>query len=287
MKKILETRDRITKAIAQAFPKRIKLEGKAFQRALDIFRDNLGIPTLDRDTLEDSMMPVLGEAPTAEQWKTLAHRLAGNAVRLRNRRHVLPWSFQRFDEWVPIQVMGLRYARNGRGELGVMLTLKIMAGTPCPKLLFQFWSLKKCRFMSKHLGFERHRGRNEKNPLRFPYESPRQLVTLRFLALIDTELSEQEPYFAQIEFSNSTEEWNRGQIKRRARLVFECPKQFPLTLRCHNCPIGYLTCPAGTHAQDYEIKPCPKCGEQQAFFDKELPDTMCIDCHIKHVYTDR
>lgn len=254
-----------------------------FKKAVQIFKDNLGIPTLREEILEESLTPLLGTAPTKEVWKETAHRLAGNSVRLRNHRVVLPWSLQRFDEWVPVQIMGLRYARGGRGKMGVQFTLKIMAGTPCPKIFFQFWSFKKCRYLSSKFGFQRFRG---KEPPKHFYENPKQLVTLRFLALVDSNLSDREPYVTEIEFPPSVEDWNRRQNHRRTRLEFKCPKGYPRELKCHDCPIGYVHCPAGTHAQDYSIEPCPKCGEKQAFFDADLPDTMCLDCHIKHVYTD-
>lgn len=267
----------------EAFPKRRVLEKERFFEAVKIFQDNLGIAGLRQEIVEESLTPLLGTAPTPETWKETAHRLAGNAVRLRNHRVVLPWNLQRFDEWVPAQIMRMRYERGGRGKMGVTFTFKILAGTPCPKLIFQFWSLKKCRYLSTRFGFERWRGRE---PPKHFYESPKQFVTLRALLLIDSGLSEREPYATEIEFPPSLEDWNKRQIHRRTRLDFKCPQDYPRTLKCHDCPIGYQNCPAGTHPQDYSIEPCPRCGEQEAFFDADLPDTMCLDCQIKHAYSD-
>lgn len=287
--RIIENRNLLAEVLRFEYRDKV-VTGAEFQRFVDICEDAILplVRALDRSTLVDSLRHLAGTVFTEKVIVDTAHRLMGNLPLLRCRRKVVPWHHQRFFEWVPIQVLSVRRSRNEHGQVGAMLTLKCMAGTPCPLLLLQWWSLKKCRYASREFGFSRPKGSNSRYPPKFPYVVPEQLTTLRFLGLVDPAKSTSEPMIVLVDSDASTRRWNLQQLKRRARIGFECPQDFPRHFPCHTCPIGYVHCIAATHRYDYEERPCPACDRKDAVWDIDVSSSLCIQCYMtKHVYPHR
>lgn len=236
------------------------------------------------DVLADSIRAEAGRVLDAETLVALAHRLAGNLARLASCRPVPPWHVQRFPEWVPVQVLGCARARGGKGQMGALFRFKVMAGTPCPRVVLQWWSNRRCLYHARDFGLAVGRARG-KTP-RLPYEAPEQFATLRLAALIDPALSRAEPAFAEVKFpaGRSIAGWNRTQLRRRLRLGFACPEGYPDDFPCHRCHRGYRSCPAGTHRDDYVERPCPLCGLPDAVWDPESPFEGCVDCATYKAY---
>ena len=270
------------------------VRGDQFDRVCDIFWEslvpgNLGSDKIPYDKLVDSLRHLAGRVLTHELAEEAAHRIAGNLPRLRRGLKVVPWHVQRFYEWVPVQIMGTRKARNSKNEMGSLLTLKILAGTPCPMTILQWWSNRKCRHLSRDFGFSRPPGRRALHPPKFPYSDPAQLVQMRFLALVDPTKSEREPVLTDIEFTPSLSAWNRGVIDRRFRVDFDCPLSLPVTFGCHQCPIGYgpenkKPCAAACHRYTFTQRLCPVCQDEEALWDQEIPANMCVNCFNLSVY---
>jgi hypothetical protein len=232
----------------------------------------------------ESVRYLVGARLTAAAVAELAHRLAGNRQRLRERRPVAPWAAQRWPEWVPVQILAVRRARDARDrDDGASLSFKIMAGTPCPIAVPQWWSLQRCRFLSRTFGFSRPMRRVSGMPPKYPYSVPEQLVNLRVEMLVDPEKSVREPYLDATRIVPSLAEWNREVLRRRFRVDpgYECPEGYPHDLPCHRCHVGYLRCPAATHRLDYERAPCPQCGRADAWWDPESRSGVCVRCTIK------
>lgn len=274
----------------------VPVRGEQFDRVCDIFWEslapsNLGSDKIPYDKLADSLRYLAGRILTPELAEEAAHRIAGNLPNLRRGMRVVPWHIQRFYEWVPVQIMGVRKARNGRNEMGAMLSIKILAGTPCPMTILTWWSNRKCRHLSREFGFSCPPGKRQLLPPKYPYSDPAQLVQMRFSALVDPTKSDREPVLTEIEFPPALSEWNRGVIRRRFREegVFDCPLSLPVTFGCHHCPMGYgleneSPCAAACHRYDYDERPCPVCGEEKALWDREIPANMCVNCHVRSVY---
>lgn len=272
------------------------VRGEQFDRVCNIIWEslsvrNLGNEKIPYDKVVDSLRHLAGRVLTPELAEETAHRIAGNIPNLRRGRTVVPWHVQRFYEWVPVQIMTVRKARNSRNELGATLFVKILAGTPCPLTVMTWWSNRKCRSLSLEFGFSRISRRRQVLPPKYPYSDPAQLVQMRFLALVDPTRSEKEPVLTEIEFPPALHLWNRGVLQRRFREsgVFNCPLGLPLTFNCHQCPVGYgrentKPCAAACHRYSYEEKPCPVCSNQDALWDKEIPANMCVNCYTMSVY---
>lgn len=247
-----------------------------FDAFVTLVREALGARLRD-DVVAES---VRGDVATLtpDTLRTMAHRLAGNVVRLRQGRPALPWTAQRWREWVPVQVMAVRRSRSGKGKLGVDVVMKYLAGTPCPLVVTDWWSLSRCRFYAKGFGFSRsHR---EGRPAASVFVAPEQLVTLRFVGMVDPDASEGEPRVTKLRFASgaAVAGWNRAQLRRRGRVGFPCPAGFPVTFPCHACHVGYEQCPAATHRKTFTEGACRSCGRADALFDPESASLVCVTC---------
>ncbi len=260
-----------------------QVTGERFQRLAQVVYETLPAG-VDFQALLDSLRAVTGMWPTKAQLRDLAHRLAGNVPDLKARRAVPAWAVQRHYEWVPLTVTRVRRAKNASGKIGVTVTFKVMAGSACPLLIERFWSSKQCAYFARHMGFSRPPAPNAKYPPRYPYLAPEEFTTLRLYGLLDPKLSGAEPVFEKVRFPPSVLAFNKEQLKYRARgRGYECPKRFPLTVRCHRCPIGYEACRVGCHAKTYVTQDCPLC-KQAAPFDPEQKSPYCVNCTTKAVY---
>jgi hypothetical protein len=274
------------------------VEGKRFEKLLRLAAEILP-GKVERPALYDSLRGCLGEVMTAERAQEIGWRLAGNLPRLRLGRAAPPWHVQKFLEWVPLHVVGCRPELRGRGKRGVLYSFRVLGGSPCPRILQQWFSVKWCRVVAVDFGFS-PRGRRPK----FPYSAPEQIVGLRFCGLVDPELSGGEPVFrVPLEVSKARglrahghafpgycRDYNRGALERRFRTepaVFDCPRDLPRDYPCHRCPSGFGGaggCPAATHRAEWAVRPCPRCDLEAAFFDPELPGDLCVDCHRREAY---
>ena len=259
-----------------------QLTGPVFDRCLAIAK--IVLPAdIELTVLETSLSTTAGEVFTNKLIAQTACRLAGNLPRLRERYPALPWTTQRFNEWVPVQITAVRFQRGGkRREPGIVLTAWVMAGTPCPLSSEKWWSLKQCRLYSSNLGF----AAPWRNPA-FTLRDPRQFVNLRMEVLFEPEKCKDRLWFEYAEVPSAMVKWNKERIKYRARLEpkYACPHNKPDSQLCHFCEIGYERCPAAVHRKDFVVGICEVC-EKTAFIDPELPG-ICVNCrtayrHDKH-----
>jgi hypothetical protein len=114
--------------------------------------------TIDLQTLEDSLRHVAGTHMTEELLDAVAWRMAGNHLRLKDRRAVPPWHVQKTHEWVPVTIVSCRRQRNAKNNPGAMYGFRIVAGTPAGLLTFNWWSAKYARYLASKLGFSLYRG---------------------------------------------------------------------------------------------------------------------------------
>jgi hypothetical protein len=221
-------------------------------------------------------------------------RIAGNLHTLRAGKPVSPWVAQGASEWVPAQItkVQLRRQRYDSGELGHEFVFQILAGSSCPLVVRQWWSLRRTHYVARYRD-------SDKNGFMFPtrrnratrpklFADARQLVSLRCLLLIEEEYCEpKEPGFRQISFSSSIAQWNSKMNLRRARLTAEygCPFNYSPLSPCYTCFRGLNQCPLATHALTYEYRPCPRCKEAEAAFDPAENWTVCLACHETSVKT--
>lgn len=238
--------------------------------------------------LEDSLRHLAGIKLTRELIDETSWRIAGNVKRLKRRWAVPPWHVQRLPEWVPVQITSCRRVKNKYGKIGALFGFRILAGTPCPRMTFKWWSLRQCRFLAPDFGFHKPQFRDVHHVVR-PFSAPEQFVLLRCYVLIDPVMSASEPVFSMPAFPGGVRDWNMEVIKKRLRvdLGYVCPRGFPNTFRCHLCPAGYVNCGAATHRHDWVKGLCNGCNNAEAWFDKELSNDLCVDCAITKAYKER
>lgn len=224
------------------------------------------------DAVFESMRYVAGQQLTPLACLELAWRLAGNIPRLREGRPAPPWASQPEDEWVPVSVCRCLPRRNHRHKLGYHYTFRVLAGTPCPMVIYNFWAETAVRVVSRAIGFTPPWGK-------YPLQRGPQFVGLRMLVKIEAQRSMHTPTFFEVRCPQSLFRWNRQNVlKLRFRDGMTCPRGW--THACHQCVIGYRECPAGTHRENYTRGFCDKCG-QHGFFDPDRRTDHCIQCDDK------
>jgi hypothetical protein len=266
---------------------------------VQVLSQNLSSRILSRIVIEAVRKHVAGTQLDKRGLYEFCWRMAGNERRMMDGRHVLPWTGQPMKEWVPAQVIRARARRGGAraSKLGYEFYFQILAGTPCPQIITQWWSLRKCRYMAcrkqpdgrpNGWGFSRRRGqRLNAAPVLYPYLDPRQFVTLRCDLLLEPELSDEAPGFRQFGFTSSLETYNREQQKWRARRDRQhaCQEKFdPRDVPCHLCPIGLEHCRAAVHRKTYIYQPCPECGQADQPFDPDDSSKACVECRERAVF---
>ena len=225
------------------------------------------------DTLFESVRYLSGQRLTWAPSAQLAWRLAGNISQLKNGVPVHPWTVQRADEWVPLQVLRATKTRDRRNNFVFNMLFRVMAGTSCPMKINGVWSTRAARAIASQLGFSRPWGS-------YPYRSPYDLVGLRLMGMIEAARSRTAPEFHEIYCSDSFRKWNRDNVlKLRLRVGRKCPNNF--TFACRQCAYGYDVCAAATHPKTYQTGDCHKCGNSAALFDPEDNSAVCMGCTEK------
>lgn len=257
-----------------------------FEQLIELCMDNTGLARPDYVTFRESLRYLAGEKLREGGIEILAQRLAGNIQRLRDGHAVRPWSKQTVAEWVPVQALSVQRVPHDKWGVAARLTLKILAGSPCPAVCRVLWSVKRCRVLARDLGFRQY-GRRRDDPPPFPYAVPEELTTFRWEMLVDPDLSEREPVLTDFRVRPALQQWNRQQLKRRMRIDFACMANHPPNFPCWECSVGYLACPAGTHRHNWKVKKCHECGDAEALWDYELSRANCIACYLRDLHRRR
>lgn len=229
-------------------------------------------PGILRDAVYETARQLLDVELTPAVYQRFAWRLAGNLPTLRAGRPVLPWTVQIENEWVPVQIIKADLDKNRRDELGHTMYMRILAGTPTGMVTSRFFTRRFAFALARRLGFSKRNGH-------FPYTDPSQLVNLRLTAEIDAAKSTTEPRFSQMLGTPAVIDANRELLRLRLHLD-PCPNGWRHP--CHNCVVGYLTCPAATHRQDYVKAMCHSCSTE-AYFDPDSTSGKCVACERRDV----
>ena len=223
-------------------------------------------PSLEPQVITDSCMYLLGQELRPEELSRLAWRLSANARRLKNGHPVLPWQGQDGYEWVPAQIINWTIGKSRHGKIGAHFDFRILMGLAAGLKTRQFWTTRYCRVFASRMGFDAHPGG------KYPFIDVRQMANLRLY--VRTLPGTVDLSFDLLGFPGSVLEWNRPIIKRRSRLEFQCPRNYPFEQYCHTCPVGLDQCDAAVHPRSYTVKPCPGC-HKPAWFDR---GALCVDC---------
>lgn len=227
------------------------------------------------DVMFESFKHLGGTVLTPGALRMEAWRIAGNAHLLRNQHPAAIWTHQRFDEWVPVQVIDCKIKRTPRQKkLGAEFSARILAGTPCSLIARFFWTRGFCNNFSRHLGFT-------PSWKQLPFKRMDELVGLRFHGLARAERSERdrarEPGFEHVAMAGELLRHNRAVLRKRARLDgFKCPKGF--THACYRCPVGYRECEVATHPESFLRDDCAVCNRTGWFDPRMIPLGICVEC---------
>ena len=262
-----------------------KLAGVVFQQFVRFVFSQVSLALqmslLQFDVIQESLRPYAGTTLTQTSAVDLMHRLLGNKWTLKENKPVRPYARVEGKEWVPIQIMRADTCSHSKKGDGFNMTFKVLAGFPTLETTTAWWSRAYCRFVAwKMFGMVKTQQPGTRKQETFRYKHGMDLVTLRLSALIDYDKSEKLLVFLELISTQGLMRWNKEQMRYRARKTdaYKCPQNYPLTVACHTCPIGYLQCRAGCHPATYAVKLCPSCATE-AYFDEGLAQDLCINCY--------
>lgn len=191
------------------------------------------------DVVRESVRELAGQTMADNNIVRTCWRLAGNVDWLRKGVEVPPWHVQRYEEWVPVQVLAATRERR-RNRWYSTYRMRVLAGTSCPLQISKSWVDAFIPILARRLGFSAPWGKH-------PLKSTVELVNLRFYVLCAPSLSRGSPGFEHVACGPGMIKWNRELIKQRRRIDFQCPEGF--AHHCYQCPVGYMDCSAATHRE--------------------------------------
>ena len=226
--------------------------------------------TVSRAALSESLRVMAGTDMTQRTARELAWRLAGNVDKLIAGEPAFPWAGQFSDEVVPVRVERMRFEKRQKTK-GYVLYCRALAGSPCPMVFPQFFSLRSFRAVCRTLGFSAPWGQ-------YPMATPLYFVNLVFFAHLEASRSAETPYFKTISASAGLVTHNKPKIAVRCR-VKPCPLGYKH--ECSKCWMGYNECPAAIHPRTLVQRPCTQCAAV-GFFEPEDEGAICLNCQAAH-----
>lgn len=284
---VFRRRDQLMKALASRYAG-VTLEGAAFGLFVE---DVCGeLPAACRsEAVAQSLFEFVGSSPTSKELFGTFWRLAANVKSLCIGEVIHPWNEQKKKEWAPVQVLDVEPRRFFK-KIVYDISAQVLSGGACPLRLHQKWSTKKVFHLAQFRDeqgngfmFSRRKGGFSRSLPKYIFESAKQLYGLRFLALLDPDLSEDGPGFQEIGFTSSISSYNRDLIRRRARLEdpYGCPYGLPDVLPCYSCHRGREDCQMACHAKTYVPKTCPSCEVESYFDPRDVISMFCVNCTDK------
>jgi len=151
-----------------------------------------------------------------------AYRLAGNAALIKAGEAVLPWSFQREDEWVFCRIVKAELKLGRKEKRPVYVTVEVLTGSPAGEKVVEQYSSSGLSYIAKYrtpankgFGFQKSRvtRRGEEQATRL-YETPEQLNGLLCYRLASRKMSRETLVLTTFEHSTMTEKRNKEEIAR-------------------------------------------------------------------------
>ncbi len=191
------------------------------------------LPKVEPITVENSLRTTIDAILTQPKITEIAWRFAGNLPTLQDGRSVFPWIHQKHIEWVPVSILETKKSANADK---IIVTMRILAGTPCPMLIVYNWKEGNIRYISRLVGFASDR---QSRPL-VHYSN---ITGMLFCGCLLPTLSANQPTFPteSIYCSPSMLENNKKLIDSRNRRITPCP--FSMNCDCYRCHVGLDKCP--------------------------------------------
>jgi hypothetical protein len=207
------------------------------------------IPSAQEHALRNSVRPFLGLFLQARDMLDLAQLLAGNEHTLIAGGTVMRWLAQREPEWVPVHVVAFEATETRERKPAARYQLKVLAGSACPLILEKVWPSRFVPLLARRLGYTGRRG-----GLLFGDVS--ELVNLCLVVQLEPRLTRNNrPGFEVLGCTAAILARNRKIIQKRfrrdGRKAWPCPRDY--RHHCYQCPVGFVDCPAATHALTYGV----------------------------------
>lgn len=227
-----------------------------------------------RPVIEKTLSNLIAGRVLDMSWaEHVINRLAGGMWLLKSGIPLYPWAGQLKEEWVLTMIRSATYYTTPRRNIpGAMLEFYVITGTPADMSFTQFFPdfmLRKMAIKLKIL---------ERKNNRFLHH--RELV--KHYVLLKLEIGS-ELKASKFQERDALNKRNKIRAKRRSEYKTKCPRQSKWP--CHFCPAGYVSCPLGTHKNDYVLKQCP--GGHEGWYPDTKATGRCLSCQAKHWWGQR
>lgn len=236
----------------------------------------MGLRNEVRGAVHQSIMNfMVGRAPdklfNADDARRMGIRFAGQIVRLREGRAIVPWGVLSPLDWSVVQIVdmmpGVRHYR-GRDTSGKIVKMHGLAGPLSGELFDWFFPIASSRPLAIKLGFSRFsRGK-------YPKESDREMCQLRLA--VQAEAKDKKPLIRATDCPSVVVAYNREVMAKRLRRDFDCP--FSYHHKCYQCPHGANECPASVRYSPLELKLCSECKCEEHHPTESWAAGVCVKC---------
>jgi len=244
------------------------LDVDVFSDLIVLLRRALKLKTVHEQALRNSLLEFAETEFTEEVGDRIAVRLAGGYDEIKVGRPVVSSNtVPAKGAWMPIEVAEMRFDTVKFNKARVKMTALVLIGGLSGKMFTQQMPAKATSiFFANTLGWAKFGGR--------PAHS--ELVQMKFTGLVvrdkkkDFQIDEYKCTAGQLRLNKELREARQEPCLRGHRY------------QCRTCPIGYSTCPRGTHRYTWVQRLCPKCKDERAIFDPAEPNTrVCLLCRSR------
>jgi len=244
------------------------LDNDVFSDLVVLLRRALKLKVEHEQALRNSLLEFADTELTEEVGDRIAVRLAGGYDEIKAGRAVISSNTLAPEgTWMPIEVAEMRFDAVKFNKARVKMTALALIGGLSGKLFTQQMPAKATSiFFANTLGWGKYDAR--------PAHS--ELVQMRFTGRV---VKDKRNGFQIDEYKCTA-----GQLKlnKELRESRHEPCIRGHRYQCRTCPIGYSTCPRGTHRYTWVPKLCPSCKDERAIFDPAEPNMrICLLCRSR------
>ena len=248
------------------------LEPQTFSTLVTVLRRALKLKVACEGALRESMLEFAGQELTDDVYDSIAVKLAGGYDDIRQGKPVTAVTgVPKQGLWAPTKIVEMRFdaVRNNRPYL--KMTAMVVVGPLAGRSFNQQMPAKSVvTGFAIHLGWKKWGGR--------PAHS--ELVQLVFTGKI---VNDKRKGLQIDEFKCTAQQLK---VNKEIRDLRDEPCVNNHRYQCKTCPIGYSSCPRGTHRYTWVPRHCPRCRDDRAIFDPAQPNVkVCLVCRSKQART--
>lgn len=244
------------------------LDPDVFSELVVLLRRALKLKVVHEQVLRNSLLEFAGTELTEEVGDRIAVKIAGGYDDIKASKPVVSSNtVPAAGAWMPVEVAEMRFDSVRRGKALIKMTVLVLTGGMSGKLFTQQMPAKATSiFFANSLGWAKYG----------PRPAHSELVQMKFTGLV---VPDKRNRFQIDEYKCTA---GQLQLNKELRESRHEPCLRGHCFQCRTCPVGYSTCPRGTHRYTWVPRFCTSCKDERAIFDPAEPNTrICLLCRSK------